>query len=152
MTRVRFVAPASGGLLVTGARAALANAWFAREPEVATSRFLPRLPGEDRISDDLRFLGLHWDAIGEPADYAVAIEHLKSIGRLYPCFESETELRARREYRIRRGQSAVYDRAMLKPTRRSNARGGGGRRQASALALSPVQPCGHLDRRDRRPA
>jgi glutamyl-tRNA synthetase len=127
MTRVRFIAPASGGLLVTGARVALANALFARSQR---GHFTLRLAaGEDRITADLRFLGIAWDAIGEPGDYAGAIEHLKSIGRLYPCFESETELRARREYRIRRGQPAVYDRAMLKltPEQRAAAEAGGKR-------------------------
>src|ERR1700742_771687 len=102
MTVVRFIAPSSGGLLVTGARAALANALFAR---ANNGRFIIRLPaGEDRITADLRWLGIAWDAVGEPGDYAGAIEQLKASGRLYPCFESDTELRARREYRIRRGQ------------------------------------------------
>lgn len=114
MTRVRFIAPASGGLLVSGARVALANALFARGQD---RHFIVRLPaGEDRISADLRWLGITWDAIGTPGDYIGAIERLRSAGRLYPCFESETELRARREYRIRRGRSPVYDRAMLKLT------------------------------------
>jgi glutamyl-tRNA synthetase len=83
--------------------------------------------GEDRITADLRWLGVAWDAVGASGDYTGAIEHLKNIGRLYPCFESETELRARREYRIRRGQSAVYDRAMLKltPEQRAAAEAGG---------------------------
>ena len=127
MTRVRFIAPASGGLLVTGARVALANALFARSHK---GHFTLRLPaGEDRILPELRWLGIAWDAIGEPGDYAAAIEHLKTIGRLYPCFESETELRARQEYRVRRGQSAVYDRAMLKltPEQRAAAEAGGKR-------------------------
>ena len=80
-----------------------------------------------RITADLRWLGISWDAFGEPGDYQGAMEHLKRIGRLYPCFESETELRARREHRIRRGQSAVYDRAMLKltPEQRASAEAGG---------------------------
>ena len=57
------------------------------------------------------------------------IEQLKAIGRLYPCFETETELRAKREYRIRRGQPDVYDRAMLKltPEQREAAEAGGKR-------------------------
>jgi glutamyl-tRNA synthetase len=125
MTRVRFIAPASGGLLVTGARVALANALFARGQK---GHFTLRMPaGEDRITAELRWLGIKWDAIGEAGDYAAAIEHLKSIGRLYPCFESETELRAKREFRIRRGMAAVYDRAMLKltPEQRAAAEAGG---------------------------
>jgi glutamyl-tRNA synthetase len=125
MTRVRFIAPPSGGLLVTGARVALANALFARANK---GHFAVRLPpGEDRISADLRWLGIAWDAAGEPGDYAGAIEQLTAIGRLYPCFETDTELRAKREYRIRRGQPDVYDRAMLKltPEQREAAEAGG---------------------------
>jgi glutamyl-tRNA synthetase len=125
MTRVRFAAPSSGRLLVTGARVALVNALFAKARK---GQLILRLPaGEDRITADLGWLGVTWDAVGEPGDYAGAIEHLKSIGRLYPCLETETELRARREYRIRRGQSPVYDRAMLKltPEQRATAEAGG---------------------------
>jgi glutamyl-tRNA synthetase len=127
MTRVRFIAPLSGGLLVTGARAALANALFARANKGHFAIRLP--PGEDRITADLRWLGINWDAVGEAGDYAGAIEQLKAIGRLYPCFEAETELRAKREYRIRRGQPDVYDRAMLKltPEQREAAEAGGKR-------------------------
>jgi glutamyl-tRNA synthetase len=127
MTRVRFIAPASGGLQVTGARVALANALFAQAKK---GQFILRLPpGEDRITGDLRWLGVNWDAVGEPGDYAAAIEQLKAIGRLYPCFESETELRAKREFRVRRGLPDVYDRAMLKltPEQREAAEAGGKR-------------------------
>src|SRR5882757_10557716 len=127
MIRVRFVAPSSGRLQVSGARVALANALFARGQG---GHFTLRMTaGEDRITADLRWLCIGWDAIGEPGDYVAAIEHLKHIGRLYPCFETETELRARREYRIRRGRSPVYDRAMLKltPEQRLAAEAGGKR-------------------------
>ena len=77
----------------------------------------------------MRWLGIAWDALGKQGDHAAAIEHLKTIGRLYPCFETETELRARREYRIRRGMAPVYDRAMLKltPEQRAAAEAGGKR-------------------------
>jgi glutamyl-tRNA synthetase len=114
--------------LVTGARVALANARFARGRHGGHFTLRPPV-GEDRITADLRWLGVEWDAIGMPGDYAGAIEHLKLIGRLYPCFESETELRAKREFRVRRGQSAVYDRAMLKltPEQRAAAEAGGKR-------------------------
>jgi glutamyl-tRNA synthetase len=127
MTRVRFIAPASGGLLVTGARVALANAMFACGRR---GHFTLRLPaGEDRITSELSWLGIDWDTTGEPGDYTAAIEHLKAVGRLYPCFESETELRAKREFRIRRGQPDIYDRAMLKltPEQRTAAEAGGKR-------------------------
>jgi len=111
--------------LVTGARVALANARYARSQR---GHFTIRLPsGEDRITTDISWLGITWDASGEPGGYATAIEHLKTIGRLYPCFESETELRAKREHRVRHGRAAVYDRAMLKltPEQRATAEAGG---------------------------
>ena len=94
MIRVRFVAPASGGLLVLGARVALANALFARGHK---GHFIARLPvGEGRIAADLSVLGIASDSAGQPGDHTAAVDHLKSIGRLYPCFESEAELRAKR--------------------------------------------------------
>lgn len=125
MTRVRFIAPQSGGLLVTGARVALANALFARANKGHFTLRLP--PGDDRVSGDLQWLGVRWDAIGQPGDYAAAMARLSGAGRLYPCFETEAELRAKREYRIRRGQPDVYDRAMLNLTeeQREAAEAGG---------------------------
>jgi glutamyl-tRNA synthetase len=111
-------------LLVTGARVAFANASFARTHR---GYFTLRQADDDKVTAELRWLGIAWDAIGKPGDYAAAIEHLKAIGRLYPCFESETELRAKREHRVRRNQSPVYDRAMLKltPEQRAAAEAGG---------------------------
>ena len=125
MTRVRFIAPASGPLLITGARVALTNYLFAKSNH--GEMVLRAAPDDDRITPELRWLGVTWDQIGTPGDHAAAIAHLKAIGRLYPCFESETELRAKRDYRLRRGQAAVYDRAMLKLTaaQREAAEAGG---------------------------
>ena len=66
--------------------------------------------------------------------YEDAAERLKQAGRLYPCFESEEELRAKREMRIRRGQPPVYDRAMLKLTAEQRAAAeAGGKRPVLAL-------------------
>ena len=52
---------------------------------------------------------------------------LKASGRLYPCFESEEELRFKRDMRLKRGQPPVYDRAMLRMTaeQRAQAEAGG---------------------------
>ena len=125
MRRVRFIAPPTGPLLLTGARVALANFHFARSRQGA---FIVRAPAEDtRVLPDLRWLGVAWDTLGEPGDREGAIEHLKRIGRLYPCFESDVELNVKRELRLRRGKSAVYDRAMLKMTQaqREQAEAGG---------------------------
>jgi glutamyl-tRNA synthetase len=48
---------------------------------------------------------------------------------LYPCFESDEELKAKQEFRRKRGQSTIYDRAMLKLTskQRHDAEAGGKR-------------------------
>jgi glutamyl-tRNA synthetase len=62
--------------------------------------------------------------------YAAAAETLKAAGLLYPCFESEEELRFKREQRIRRGQPPIYDRAMLKMSDAQRA-------QAEANGKSP---------------
>ncbi len=133
MRRVRFAAP-SGLLLLTGARVALANFRFARGRQ---GHFTLR-HADERMRTELGWLGIDWDAIGEPGDHAGAIEHLKNTGRLYPCFESEIELRAKREHRIKRGRSAVYDRAMLKltPEQRAAAEAGG-KRPYWRFRLSP---------------
>ena len=129
MIRVRFIAPSSGSLLVTGARVALANAAFARSQR---GHFILR-----SAASELGWLGIEWDAVSEPGDYASAIEHLKKIGCLYPCFESETELRAKQEHRVRRGRSAIYDRAMLKLTEEQRATAeAGGKRPYWRLRLS----------------
>ena len=59
--------------------------------------------------------------------YAEAAERLKASGRLYPCFESEEELNAKREMRAKRHLPPIYDRAMLKltPEQRAAAEAGG---------------------------
>jgi glutamyl-tRNA synthetase len=72
------------------------------------------------VEQDLRWLGLDWDETwaqhGRQDRYSEAAERLKLRGRLYPCLESEEELRFKRELRVKRGKSPVYDRAMLKLT------------------------------------
>jgi glutamyl-tRNA synthetase len=72
------------------------------------------------IQHDLRWLGIEWDSTLRQSDqrvtYEEAAEKLKQAGRLYPCLESEAELRAKRDHRVKRGQPPVYDRAMLRLT------------------------------------
>ena len=137
---VRFAPSPTGHLHVGNARIAIANFLFARH---LGGRFLLRLDDTDRerskpeladaIQHDLQWLGVTWDELLRQSDrldrYAEAAERLKRSGRLYPCFESEEELRAKRKTRIRRGQPPVYDRAMLKltPEQRAAAEAGGKR-------------------------
>jgi glutamyl-tRNA synthetase len=138
--RVRFAPSPTGYLHVGNARLALVNWLFARRHG---GHFLLRLDDTDTarsteayaeaIGEDLRWLGLDWDETFRQSArrdrYAEAAEALKRSGRLYPCFESEEELRAKREMRLRRGQAPVYDRAMLKltPAQRAAAEAGGKR-------------------------
>ncbi len=78
-----------------------------------------------RLSDatpppDLEWLGLDADGTVFVTDqsqrHAEAVAALRAAGRLYPCLETEDELRWKREQLVRRHKPAVYDRAMLKLT------------------------------------
>ncbi len=125
--KLRFAPSPTGYLHVGNARLALINWLFARHHG---GRFLLRLDDTDAarntqsfadaIAQDLRWLGLDWDEFARQSErmaaYEAAAEALRRAGRLYPCFESEEELRAKREQRLKRGQAPVYDRAMLKLT------------------------------------
>ncbi len=125
--RVRFAPSPTGHLHVGNARIALANFLFARR---AGGHFLLRLDDTDRersrpefaeaIMQDLHWLGLAWEATFRQSErldrYHEAALRLRASGRLYPCFESEEELRAKREARLKRGLAPVYDRAMLRLT------------------------------------
>ena len=140
MTRTRFAPALTGHLSVFGARVALANFLLARH---RGGQFLLRVDDIDRsrvkpayaeaIAQDLRWLGIDWDDSIHQSDraafYDSAAGRLKQAGRLYPCFESEEELRAKRDRRLRRNQPAIYDRAMLKmtPAQRAAAEAGGKR-------------------------
>lgn len=137
-TRVRFAPSPTGHLHVGNARIALANALFARSQQ---GTFLLRIDDTDAersrpeyetgIEQDLAWLGITWDETFRQSDrldaYAQAAEKLKASGRLYPCFESEEELRFKRDMRLKRGQPPVYDRAMLRMTaeQRAQAEAGG---------------------------
>jgi len=139
--RVRFAPSPTGFLHVGNARAALANYLFAKRHG---AKFLLRLDDTDversrpeyeqAIPADLTWLGLSWDEFfkqtNRTALYEAAAERLKKSGRLYPCFESEEELRFKRDARLKRGLAPVYDRAMLKLTPEQRA-------QAEANGKSP---------------
>lgn len=140
MTKVRFAPSPTGFLHVGNTRIALANYLFARR---TGGVFLLRFDDTDRernkeehvdaIQADLRWLGIEWDESFRQSDrmsrYGAAAERLKQSGRLYPCFESEDELRVKRDLRIKRGLAPVYDRAMLKltPEQRAQAEANGKR-------------------------
>jgi glutamyl-tRNA synthetase len=148
MIRVRFAARPTGLLLVGGARVALANYLFARGHD---GQFLLRLDDLDggcpslthatQIMQDLRWLGIDWDLSIRQSErhhvYQDAIIRLKQQGLLYPCFESEQELKAKQEFRRKRNQPQVYDRAMLSLTERQRqAAETGGKRPYWRMRLS----------------
>ncbi|WP_428485098.1 glutamate--tRNA ligase [Rhodopila sp.] len=148
MIRVRFAASPVGPLFVSGARVALANHLFARRGD---GRLLLRLDDLDQersspahvmqMMQDLRWFGIEWDDCAQQSErlelYLEAISRLKQRGLMYPCFESEAELRAKREFRRKRNQSTVYDREMLSLTaRQRDAAEAGGKRPHWRLRLS----------------
>ncbi len=140
MTKVRFAPSPTGHLHVGNARAALANYLYARRQHGV---FLLRIDDTDAersrpeyaeaIEHDLRWLGIEWDESFHQSSrlelYAEVAEKLKASGRLYPCFESEDELRFKRDLRLKQGKPPVYDRAMLRltPEQRAQAEANGKR-------------------------
>jgi glutamyl-tRNA synthetase len=140
MIIVRFAPSPTGFLHVGNVRQALANYLFARRQG---GRFILRIDDTDperskdeyadAIARDLQWLGLDWDDSFRQRDriehYEAAADRLKQSGRLYPCFESEDELRAKRDQRLKRGLPPVYDRAMLNltPAQRAQAEANGKR-------------------------
>jgi glutamyl-tRNA synthetase len=138
--RVRFAGAPGAPLHLGAARLALAGWLLARRH---AGRFVLRIDDLDphpaaaeteaALLQDLRWLGLDSDEThrqSERADrHQAAVARLQAEGRLYPCFESEAELNAKREMRLRRHRPATYDRAMLKLTQaqRAAAEAGGKR-------------------------
>lgn len=125
--KLRFAPSPTGLLHVGNARVALAN-WLVARKQKAT--FVLRLDDTDTgrstpefakaIEEDLRWLGLDWDESFAQSTrleaYTAAMERLIAAKRLYPCFESEEELVAKRERRRREGRAPVYDREALRMT------------------------------------
>lgn len=135
MIRVRFAPTPTGSVFLSAARVALANYLCALK---GRGRMLLRLDdlGRDnahreQIEQDLQWLGIVWDDFFRQSErlelYQRAIERLKRDQFIYPCFESEEELKAKAEFRRKRGQNTIYDRAMLSLTekQRTDAEAGG---------------------------
>jgi glutamyl-tRNA synthetase len=132
MVKARFAPSPTGYLHVGNARTALVNFLFAKSQggqlllrldDTDTERGRPEF--EQGIYDDLRWLGLTWDETARQSDrfsrYAEVAERLKGAGRLYPCFENEDELAAKRAALVKRKLPPVYDRAMLALTAEQRA-------------------------------
>jgi glutamyl-tRNA synthetase len=138
MTRVRFAPSPVGHLYVSGARVALANYLHARR---FGGKMLLRFDDIDRdrakpafaeaIAHDLTWLGIGWDETFQQSDrldlYTKAADLLRAANRIYPCFEGDDELRAKRDQQLQRRKSPIYDRAMLKltPEQRAKAEANG---------------------------
>ncbi len=133
MTRLRFAPSPTGYLHVGNARAALVNYLFAKK---TGGTFILRLDDTDvarskqeyadAIEQDLAWMGISWDAFFRQTDrlplYEAAAERLKASGHLYPCFESEEELKYKREQQLRQKRPPIYDRGALKMTPEQYAR------------------------------
>ncbi|MBK1668785.1 glutamate--tRNA ligase [Rhodovibrio sodomensis] len=121
---VRFAPSPTGYLQLGNARTALVNWLFARQHG---GTFLLRLDDTDHargdetyvaaIREDLTWLGLNWDQefrqSGRIARYQEALRQLEAAGYIYPCYETEEELEAKRKAQAARRQAPVYDRAAL---------------------------------------
>lgn len=140
IVKVRFAPSPTGLLHVGNARLALVNWLFARR---AGGTFLLRLDDTDvdrsradyaaAIEEDLRWLGLDWDAFVRQSDrlerYRAAVAALEEAGRLYPCYETPDELALKRKRQLARGRPPVYDREALKlPAAKRKALESAGRR------------------------
>ena len=125
---VRFAPSPTGRLHVGNTRQALMNWLFAK---AHGGTFLLRLDDTDDerstqefadgIERDLLWLGLEWGAFARQSDrldrYELAVERLKEMGRLYPCWETPEELSLKRKTQLSSGRPPVYDRAALKLTK-----------------------------------
>ncbi|MBU2580187.1 MAG: glutamate--tRNA ligase [Alphaproteobacteria bacterium] len=125
MTPIVRFAPSPTGLIHIGnVRTALLNYLFAKK---SGGKFILRFDDTDTersredyvaaIREDLRWLGLHWDAEVRQSErlalYDAAAEKLKAKGLLYACYETSDELDRRRRRQLARGLPPIYDRAGL---------------------------------------
>jgi len=149
MNRVRFAPSPTGHLFVSGARVALANNLYARRyggslllrfDDVDRDRARPAFA--EAIAQDLRWLGVSWQETFRQSErlelYAQAADRLRQANRIYPCFEGDDELRAKRDQQIKRGRAPVYDRGMLRMTPEQRAKAeANGKRPYWRFLLSP---------------
>jgi len=124
---VRFAPSPTGRLHVGNARAALFNWLFAKK---VGGKFMLRMDDTDDerstaefaagIEADMAWLGLTHDIFARQSErlaaYEAAAAKLKADGRLYPAYETATELDRKRKRQMARGLPPVYDRAALKLT------------------------------------
>ncbi len=121
----RFAPSPTGYLHIGNIRTALICWLYARK---MNGKFMLRIDDTDRerskeefvdaIRKDLAWLGISPDLemrqSARFSRYDEIIEKLKSLGRLYPCYETAEELDFKRKIQLGRGMPPVYDRASLK--------------------------------------
>ena len=127
---VRFAPSPTGLLHVGNARTALLNWLFAKK---LGGRFLLRIDDtdaarstkafEEAIYRDLDWLGLRHDGtdrqINRLSLYSTAFYKLQAAGRIYPCYETETELERQRSLQAARKLPPIYNRASLDPANKA---------------------------------
>ncbi len=121
---VRFAPSPTGRIHIGNARTALLNWLFAnRRGGTFILRFddtdLERSKEEyaEAIKEDLIWLGVAPDLVRRQSErmtaYDEAAARLKSLGRLYPAYETPEELDRRRKRQQALGRPPIYDRAAL---------------------------------------
>ena len=124
---VRFAPSPTGQIHIGNARTALFNWLFAMKHG---GRFILRFDDTDvarskqeyadQIQTDLHWLGVKPDVTVHQSarfdTYDAAVERLKEVGLLYPCWETPEELERRRKIRLSRKLPPVYGREALKLT------------------------------------
>ncbi len=122
--KVRFAPSPTGLLHVGNIRIAVLNYLFAKK---TGGKFVLRIDDTDKerstkeseqlILEDLNWLGIQWDEFYRQSErllkYDAAMDYLKSIGRIYPCYETKEELSLKRKIQSSKGVSPVYDRSSL---------------------------------------
>ena len=132
VVRVRFAPSPTGMLHIGNARAALLNWLLARHYSLKgeETTFLLRQDDTDiersdpkfakAIKEDLAWLGISHDQFVKQSDrfdrYHNAMEQLKEMGRVYPCYETPEELDYKRKRQLSRHEPPIYDRTGLKLT------------------------------------
>ncbi len=120
----RFAPSPTGYLHVGNIRAAIVNYLYCKK---VGGKFMLRLDDTDEtrssnefrdmIIQDLNWLGLTPDEVVKQSDriekYEKARDALLKIGRVYECFESETELKIQRKNQMSAGQRPLYNRHAL---------------------------------------
>jgi glutamyl-tRNA synthetase len=122
---VRFAPSPTGRIHIGNARTAILNWLFRLKHEgVFILRFddtdAERSKQEyaDAILQDLRWMGIEPDRIEHQskrfAHYDAAVQRLRDLALLYPCYETADELERRRKRQLARGLPPIYDRAALR--------------------------------------